>query len=153
MPTTEEIQLMQQQAVEATQPYTDLMQVSQTEQSVDAFNALLANQTVVNAGSLGAMNGVIFFLSILIFVVMIIMTIVGLINTYHWGMTDKAIFDAVKENKKKWFYILIATPFACTFVGIIPLIGWPISLIGFVFWIVMSLKYFFSMKKKLKQPK
>jgi hypothetical protein len=65
-------------------------------------------------------------------------------------MTDKAVFGAANEDKKKWFYILVLVPFVCGVIGIIPLIGWLISLVGLIYWIVMSLKYFFSLRKNLK---
>lgn len=88
-------------------------------------------------------------LMIIVWLVMIIVGILSLINLYHWGMTDKAIFDKNKEDKKMWYKKIVLLPIISAVVCIIPFLGWILALIGYVYWIVVNCQYFFVLKKKL----
>ena len=131
--STEESQQLQQQDLQQAQQFLNFTTTSLAQ---DKFY--------------GAMTKIAFFLQITLLIIMIIFFIIGLINIYHWGMTDKAVFEANKRNKKKWFFILIILPVINSLVSIIPLIGWLISFIGFIVWLVLSIQYFFLIRTKLK---
>lgn len=133
MSIDEESQQLQQQALQQAQQVINLTTTSLAQ---DKFY--------------GVMTKIAFFLQITLLIIVIISFVIGLINIYHWGMTDKAVFEVNKKSKKKWFFILIILPIINSLIGVIPLIGWLISFIGFIVWLILSIQYFFLIRTKLK---
>ncbi|MFA6227582.1 MAG: hypothetical protein WC668_00120 [Patescibacteria group bacterium] len=133
MPDAAQLQELQRQA----------MQAAQAAQIPTGAGAMMG-------GGLGAMVGAMAIFGVVFLIVGIVLAVLSLINIYHWGMTDKAAFIAVNEEKKKWFYILVLVPIVCSLVAIIPILGWLISLIGGIYWVVMTLVYFFGLRTKIK---
>lgn len=92
-------------------------------------------------------------LSIVLMILAVAIAIINLFNIYHWGMTDKAVLEGVGENKAKWFKIIFIVPLISGIINVIPLLGQVLSLILSVYWAVMVLIYFFSVRKKAPLPK
>jgi len=132
MPDAAQLQELQRQAMEA------------------AKAQLPAGADAMMGGGLGAIMGVVAIFGVVFAIIGIVLAVLSLINIYHWGMTDKAAFTAVNEDKKKWFYILVLVPIVCSLVAVIPILGWILSLIGGIYWVVMTLVYFFGLRKKIK---
>jgi len=112
----------------------------------NAVNNPVAQQAV---GNLAWLAGGMFVAVGILGVIGLVICILHLINVYHWGMTDKAVFDRVGEDKKKWFIVFFIVPIIAGAVMIIPFLGWVASQIIYIYWIVMVLLYFFSKRKKL----
>jgi hypothetical protein len=79
----------------------------------------------------------------------IVFAVLTLMSIYHWGMTDKAVFDKASQNKEKWFKIFFIVPLIGGVVNIIPFLGQIASLIIWVYYLAMVLVYFFSIRKKV----
>jgi hypothetical protein len=133
MPDAAQLQELQRQA----------MQAAQAAQIPAGAGAMMG-------GGLGAMMGAMAIFGVVFVIVGIVLAVLSLINIYHWGMADKAAFIAVNEDKKKWFYILVLVPIVCSLVAIIPILGWIVSFIGGIYWVVMTLVYFFGLRTKIK---
>jgi len=85
---------------------------------------------------------------LLILAITITIIVLNLLNIYHWGMTDKVVFDRIGVKKKKWYIILFIVPLIIGVVNIIPILGQIIAVIVSVYYIVMVFVYFFSIRKK-----
>ena len=94
--------------------------------------------------------GPFLIVAIALAVIMVAVAIMHLYNMYHWGMTDKAVFEQNQEDKKKWFQILILLPILSAVVCIVPILGWIASAVIYIYWIVMTFIYFFKIRKKLQ---
>lgn len=130
-----------------------LQQLQAQMEAVTAQGADQAYSQVATAGvgaGLGLLSGAMIFLIIILGIIGVVLTVVSLINFYHWGMTDKAVFVSAGEDKKKWFYILVLLPVISSAIMIIPILGWLVGGIGYLYWLVMNFIYFFSWRLKLK---
>lgn len=92
---------------------------------------------------------VLFFLGLIMALIGLIMVILNIFNLYHWGLADKASFEKAGESKSKWFNYLVVLPVITFFAFFIPIAGWVAAPILFIFWSVMVLIYFFSVRKKV----
>jgi len=118
----------------------------QINQLSNAANSPAAKQAV---SGLAIFAGWMLGLVVVLGIIMLVITIISLIDIYHWGITDKALFEKAKEEKKKWFINLILIPFIAGVVMIIPFVGWVIGGVMYIYWLVMVLVYFFGVRKKL----
>ncbi|MEI6288187.1 MAG: hypothetical protein WCP18_01190 [bacterium] len=100
-------------------------------------------------GGFGVLAGVFLLVMGIIWLAVLALGIITLINIYTWGMADKAVFEKIKEDKKKWFQLLLLLPMVCSLIAIVPFIGWLVGLAGYIYWAVMTLKFFFTIRKKL----
>jgi hypothetical protein len=134
-----ELEQLQAQAMEAI---AQAQQNMPTAYGLDGAPALEA--------ALGPMAAGLMIVMVLLSILGLILMVLNLLNIYHWGMTDKAVFQAANEDKKKWFYILVLVPLVAGIIMIIPLLGWIVGGIMYLYWIVMTLIYFFGQRTKLK---
>jgi hypothetical protein len=114
----------------------------------------LPQATAVGAGAtgagLGALAGAMMLVTAFFAIIGIVLVVLTLLNIYHWGMTDKAVFQSANEDKKKWFYILILVPAISGASMVIPFLGWLVAGVGYIYWLVMTVVYFFGLRVKLK---
>ena len=111
------------------------LSVNPATQEVATKFAWLAGGMLIVAGVVG--------------IVVLILIILNLFNIWLWGTTDKAVYEAGGQTKKKWFLILFLVPIIATLIGIIPLIGWVVGFVLYIYYLVMILVYFFSIRKKV----
>ncbi len=94
-------------------------------------------------------GGVAAIALIIIVLVTILFTVLFYLDIFHWGMTDKAVFEKAGEDKKKWFMIFFIVPLVSGLVMIIPILGWIAGFVGYIYYLVMISVYFFSIRKKV----
>lgn len=94
-------------------------------------------------------GGIVMIIGAVVGLLMLAVMILNLINLFHWGMTDKAVFEKTGEKKKKWYINLIIIPVIAAVIGIVPILGWIAAIILWIYWIVMNLIYFFKIRKKI----
>ncbi|MFA5029149.1 MAG: hypothetical protein WC518_00145 [Patescibacteria group bacterium] len=140
------LSLMQIQANINIDPEKMKQLQDQINQLSNAANSPAAKQAV---SGLAIFAGWMLGLVVVLGIIMLVITIISLIDIYHWGITDKALFEKAKEEKKKWFINLILIPFIAGVVMIIPFVGWVIGGVMYIYWLVMVLVYFFGVRKKL----
>jgi len=122
---------------------------SLTPEQMEALQSLGVDAGAPAAGGMfGALAGIGIGVMVVFGIIAIIVAILALINLYHLVMTDKASFEKVGSNKKKWYYNLILIPCVSGLIMVIPFIGWVLGAIGYIYSFVMILVYFFSMRKK-----
>ncbi|MEK7167981.1 MAG: hypothetical protein AAB791_03195 [Patescibacteria group bacterium] len=92
---------------------------------------------------------VLFFLFLAMFLVGLVMVVLNMFNLYHWGLASKESFEKAGESKGKWFNFLVTLPVITFFTFFIPIAGWVAAPLLFIFWTVMVLVYFFSVRKKV----
>ncbi len=81
--------------------------------------------------------------------IMLALAVINLINLYHWGLVDRGELERAGEPKKKWFVNLLIIPTAAGLVMIIPILGWIVGAVAYIYWMVMTLIYFFKIRKKV----
>lgn len=111
----------------------------------------LGEQSTIPSALMPAMFGILIFGAI-VMVIVIAVSIINLINIYHWGMTEDVEFKKIGHNKKKWYFNLIIVPIVLFLINLIPGLGQLISLIIFFYWIFVVLQYFFKIKGKIAKP-
>ena len=79
------------------------------------------------------MTALVFMAVILVWVIVLIIFLY--IDIYHWGMTDKAIFDKAGVDKKRWYLIFFIIPLITAAVQFIPIIGQILGVISSVFYL------------------
>lgn len=96
---------------------------------------------------------ILFFIGLAMVLVGLVMIILNMFNLYHWGLADKESFAKAGENKGKWFNFLVTLPVITFFTFFIPIAGWVAAPFLLIFWSVMVLVYFFSIRKKVAAGK
>ncbi len=89
--------------------------------------------------------------ALIIGIIAIIIGILNLINVYHWGMTEHVTFEKSGVSKKTWFYNLVLVPFIASMVMLIPIIGWIVGAIIYIYFMVVVLIYFFGVRYKVNR--
>jgi len=129
-----------------------LMSLFQVTGGLNASNLAALQQTGLGgqlpAATTGLVGGMLVF-AVIAMIIGVVISILDLINLYHLVMVDKAAFEKAGEDKKKWFMKLVLIPVLSGVVMVIPILGWIVGAIGYIYSIVMILMYFFTVKKKV----
>lgn len=105
---------------------------------MDQISPEMMNQMPQFMAGLGGMFAFAAGFIMVFLVVMLVIAILSLMNTYHLVTTDSPNFKDGMDGKKRWFYLLFLLPLA----GIIPLI----NIIAALAWMVLQVFYFFSVR-------